>query len=116
MKAKNTIEYPAPYELWLAAMTDHAVISGCRPVVIVGRDEQGGLVTIVPFSTELSYPQKPSHFLACGQGLDLVSRGLAEHVTTLPRRLLLRRIGYLSKPFDRLALQHALAVHLGLAV
>lgn len=43
------------------------------------------------------------------------SRGLGEIVTTLTCDRLVHRIGYLSEPFDRFALRHALAVHLGLS-
>lgn len=114
MQKKNTVEYPVPYEVWLVAMTNHSVINGCRPVAIVGCDEQSGLVTVVPFSTQLTYPQKPTHFLIQGHGLDCFSRGLVEHITTLPRHVLLRRLGFLDEPFDRLALQHALLFHFGL--
>ena len=116
MPKQKTPDFPRSREIWLATMSGHSVIGGCRPVVIVGCDRDGGLVSVVPFSTELTYPQKLSHFFAQGQGLDGLSRGLAEHITTLPRRALLRRTGRLSDPFDLLALDHALALHLGLPV
>lgn len=106
--------FPAAYEIWLATLNGHAVIDGCRPVIVVGTDEESGLVTVVPLSSQLTYPQKHSHALISGQGLDVTSRALCEHTTTLTHQALLRRIGILSDPFDRFALRRALAVHLGL--
>ena len=107
-----TNAYPARYEIWIAACKNHSVIQGCRPVIVIGTDED--LITVVPLSSQLTYPKKHSHALISGQGLDVTSRTLCEHISTLPRRVLLRRIGYLYEPYDRFALRRALAVHLGL--
>ena len=108
----NTNAYPARYEIWIAVLKNYSVVQGCRPVIVVGADE--GLITVVPLSSQLTYPQKHSHALISGQGLDITSRALCEHISTLPRHKLLRRIGYLYELYDRFALRRALAVHLGL--
>ena len=106
---------PRRYEIWTMSFPAEAAIHGCRPVIIAGTNEDYGMVTVVPLTSKLCYRQKSTHFLVTGQGLVNVSRGLGELVTTLPNSCLVRRIGYLSEPFDRFALRHALAVHLGLS-
>ena len=111
----DVIDPPKRYEIWTALFPDEAVIHGCRPVIIAGTNEDYGYVTIVPLTSKLCYKQKTTHILVDGYGLISTSRGLGELVTTLPGSCLVRRIGYLSQPFDRYALRHALAVHLGLS-
>ncbi len=107
--------FPHRYEIWTMSFPEGAAIHGCRPVVIVGTNEEYGQVTVVPLTSKLCYRQKPTHILIEGQGLLSASRGLGELVTTLPSTRLVHCIGLVTDSFDRLALRHALAVHLGLS-
>ena len=108
-------EAPQRYEIWTASFPEGGAIGSCRPAIIVGTNEDCGQVTVIPMTTKLCYKQKKTHVLVEGQGLTETSRALGELVTTLPDSRLARRIGYLSDPFDRFAVRHALAVHLGLS-
>ena len=72
---ETTNAYPARYEIWIAACKDHSVIQGCRPVIVIGTDED--LITVVPLSPQLTYPQKHTHTLISGQGLDVTSRTIS---------------------------------------
>ncbi len=112
---KTPFEVPRRYEIWTMTFPEDASIRGCRPVIIVGVDDEYSLVTVVPMTSKLCYRQKSTHILVEGRPLDCTSRGLCELVTTLSKSYLVRRIGYLSEPFDRFALRHALSVHLGLS-
>lgn len=110
-----SLELPRRYEIWTASFPEGSVIRRCRPVVIVGTNEDCGQVTVIPMTSKLCYKQKKTHVLVEGQGLNETGRALGELVTTLPNCCLSHRIGYLSDPFDRMALRHALAIHLGLS-
>lgn len=109
------MEFPHRYEIWTVSFPEGAVIRKCRPAVIVGVNEECGQVTVIPMTSKLCYKQKRTHVLVESQGLNEPGRALGELVMTLPQNCLARRIGYLSDPFDRCALRHALAVHLGLS-
>lgn len=107
--------FPQRYEIWTASFPEGGAIQNCRPVIIVGTNEEYGQVTVIPMTSRLCYRQKSTHVLVEGQGLNEAGRALGELVTTLPNWRLRHRIGYLSDPFDRYALRHALAMHLGLS-
>ena len=110
----DTCAYPVRYEIWSVAFTENDVIHNCRPSIIVGTNPDSDMVTVVPLTSQLCYRQKSTHLLVEGHGLEQTSRGLCEFVVTVPASRLRRQIGYLSDSFDRYALRHALAVHLGL--
>ena len=108
-----------PFEIWTASLPvrrDKRMKCGCRPVVVVSEESYGELpyVSIVPLTSELTTQQLPSHVLLCSRYLDAPSRALCEQVTTLEKRALHRRIGYVEEAFDRFALRRALATHLNL--
>lgn len=109
-----TVMKPERYDIWVTSFRDDDVIHRCRPAIVVGVNEEFGDVTVVPLTSKLCYRQKPTHVLVNEQGLEITSRGLCELVVSVPGCRLLKRIGRLSDPFDRYALRHALAVHLGL--
>jgi len=108
-------EAPQRYEIWTVSFPEGGAIGSCRPAIIVGTNEDCGQVTVIPMTTKLCYKQKKTHVLVEGQGLTGAGRALGELVTSLPDSRLVRRIGYLSEPFDRFAVRHALATHLGLS-
>ena len=102
-----------PFELWIAK--DCWGNHGRRPVVVISPGEGDDCpVTVVPLTSNRETTQLPTHVLLSGQGLDYISRALCERVTTIPRQILIRRIGQIFEPYDRFALRHALAIHLGL--
>ena len=113
------------YDIWFAALPGAApgnrVISDPRPVVVVSADKTNQarpVVTVVPLTTHLAKPQDPTHALITANkssNLLCASRALAAHVITIDKSLLRWRIGRVEDDFERLSLQHALAVHLGLS-
>lgn len=108
----NLVTVTKPFELWLAR--DCLARHGCRPVIIVSIEEDAEYVTVVPLTSNRESTQFPSHVLIAEQGLDHISRALCEQVRTIGKETLMRRIGYVYQPFDRFAIRHALAIHLGL--
>ena len=102
-----------PFDIWVAE--DCWGNHGRRPVVVISsREGDDSPVTVIPLTSNRETTQLPTHVLLSGQGLDYISRALCERGTTIPRPILIRRIGQISEPYDRFALRHALAIHLGL--
>ena len=54
---------------------------------------------------------KPSHL----HMLDRPSLALCEQILSVDKACLIRRIGWINKTFDRIAIQHALLVQLNMA-
>ena len=112
------------YDIWFAALPQAApgnrVLSGPRPVVVVSADETNHacpVVTVIPLTSHLDKPQAPTHALiTANESSHLLcnSRAQAAHLTTIDKALLRWRIGRVEDDFERLSLQHALAVQLGL--
>ena len=112
------------YDIWFAALPQVApgnrVLSGPRPVVVVSADETNHacpVVTVIPLTSHLDKPQAPTHALiTANESSHLLcnSRALAAHLTTIDKALLRWRIGRVEDDFERLSLQHALSVQLGL--
>ena len=112
------------YDIWFASLPQVApgnrVLSGPRPVVVVSADETNHacpVVTVIPLTSHLDKPQAPTHALiTANESSHLLcnSRALAAHLTTIDKALLSWRIGRVEDDFERLSLQHALAVQLGL--
>lgn len=120
----STVTEICKHDIWFAALPQAApgnrVISGPRPVVVVSADETNQacpVVTVVPLTSHLDKPQDPTHALITANkssNLLCASRALAAHVITINKSLLRWRIGRVEDDFERLSLQHALAVQLGL--
>ena len=108
------------FEIWTAnipAQEHSHVQHGIRPVVIVSNNAANAhspVVTVVPLTTKLQKRQLPTHVLLQEQGLDRSSLALCEQPMSLDKNRLLRRVGYIYKEFDRIAIHHALAVQLGM--
>lgn len=113
------------YDIWVASLPkrlDSHVQHGNRPVVVVSNNHHnttGPLVTVVPLTSQREKPSHRSHvYLSChteGQKqLNCDSIALCEHVMTVDKRQLIRYIGNVSGTFERMAIQHALAVHLNM--
>ena len=109
------------HEIWLGNIPssdgDH-VQRGLRPVLIVSNDAantHSPVITVVPLTSKLSKQHLPTHVFLHEQGLDKNSIALCEQIITLDKSHLIRRIGYVYKSFDRIAIRHALAVQLGMA-
>lgn len=106
-------------EIWLADLpaTPGHVQHGRRPVVIVSNDANNAnspIVTIVPLTSNRKKLTQPTHVCLRGCGLSATSIALCEQVMALDKTCLLRRVGEVSRWFERLAIQHALAVQLGI--
>ena len=113
------------YDIWFAALPmavpGNRVLSCPRPVIIVSEEESyptRPVVTVVPLTSHLTKPQDPTHALITANEsshLECNSRAQAAHITTIDKRLLRWRIGRVESAFEQLALQHAVAVQLGLS-
>ena len=124
----NTAAPPCPsldhrirrYDIWLADLPreeNSHVQSGIRPVVIVSNDGatlHSPVVSIVPLTSRLNKIALPTHVFLRADGLDRASLALCEQIITLDKGRLLRRLGEVTDPFQRLSIQHSLAVHLGM--
>ena len=109
------------FELWTADLLfpkESGLKKGRRPVVVVSDGKtigETGFVSVVPLTKDLCQKQLPTHVLLCNRYLDHPSRALCEQITTVDKNRLARRIGYVEDPYDRFAINRALAVHLHLA-
>ena len=108
------------YEIWLAnipTVERSHVQHGFRPVLIVSNDKanvHSPVITAVPLTTKLNKNRLPTHVLLQEQGLEQSSLALCEQIMTLDKSCLIRRVGFVYKHFDCLAIQHALSVQLGM--
>ena len=109
------------HEIWLgnipASDGDH-VQHGFRPLLVVSNDTantHSPVVTVVPLTSQMNKHRLPTHVLLREQGLYKNSIALCEQIITLGKSHLVRRIGFVYKSFDRIAIRHALAVQLGMA-
>ena len=109
------------HEIWLgnipASDGDH-VQHGFRPLLVVSNDAantHSPVITVVPLTSQLNKHRLPTHVLLREQGLCKNSIALCEQIITLDKSHLVRRIGFVYKSFDRIAIRHALAVQLGMA-
>ena len=76
------------------------------------------VVTVVSLTSRLDKPQDPTHALITANEsshLERNSRAQAAHITIIDKNLLRWRIGRVENAFEQLALQHAVAVQLGLS-
>lgn len=123
---KNTVNTPiAPavkyMEIWMAdlpVIPGH-VKHGIRPVVIVSNDDTNAaspILTVIPLTTQRRILTQPTHVCLHGYGLASISIAQCEQVMALDRTCLVRRMGKVSDWYDRLAIQHGLAKHLGIAL
>ena len=109
------------YEIWMADLPswdDSHVQGGYRPVIIVSNDTANAhspVITVVPLTSKRTKNSLPTHVLIREQGLTRDSLALCEQIISLDKTRFIRRIGYIYRPFDRVALCHALAVQLGMA-
>ena len=109
-------------EIWLAnlpAVENSHIQYGCRPVVIVSNDAANAnspVVTVGPLTSQRHKVHLPTHVYLDGQGLKGASIALCEQIMPLDKHCLLRRLGIIYKPFDRLAICHSLATQLGLEI
>lgn len=108
------------YEIWLAdipVLKNSHIQYGYRPVVVVSNDAANTyspVITVVPLTSRMHKPHLPTHVYLVGQGLERAGIALCEQIMPLDRHRLRRRLGVVYKPFDRLAICHALAIQLGL--
>ena len=87
------------------------------PVVIVSNDlsnTYSPVVSVVPCTTQRRKPTLPTHVYLRGYGLSSSSIAMCEQVMPLDKSCLLQRIGTVHGWYDRLAMQHALAIQLGI--
>lgn len=114
------------FDIWVARLPElknSHVQYGNRPVVIVSNNHSNTnnlVVTVVPLTSQRKKTSMQSHVYlsshSAGQKqLVCDSIALCEQVQTVDKRQLTRYIGNVSGAFERMAIQHALAVHLNMA-
>lgn len=110
------------YEIYWADLpymegSEH-VQTGVRPVVIVSNDmgnKYGPVVTVVPLSSRVSKSALPVHVKFITAGLAKESLALCEQIRVIDKSFLGNYIGYISNPEVRDAIDHAMAIQLGIA-
>ena len=113
------------FDIWVACLPKREgshVQHGNRPVVVVSNDHHnttGSLVTVVPLTSQRGKLSLQSHVYLSShtegqKQLACDSIALCEHVMTVDKHQLTRYIGTVSGVFERMAIQHALAVHLNM--
>ena len=108
-------------DLWLAdlpAVPGH-VKHGVRPVLVVSNDDfnaSSPTLTVVPLTSQRRTLTQPTHVCLRGYGLSVISVAQCEQVMTLDRSCFIRQLGRVANGWDRLAIQHGLARHLGIAL
>lgn len=106
-------------DIWMAdlpVIPGH-VKHGTRPVVIVNNDDTNAaspILTVVPLTTKRRMVTQATHVCLHGYGLTSTSIAQCEQVMALDRICLIRRMGQVNGWYDRLAIQHGLAKHLGI--
>lgn len=93
------------------------VQGGRRPVIIVSNNKANKyspVVTIAPLTSQVRKRFLPTHVTLFAEGLSTVSIALCEQLTTIDKCQLIRRVGNISNPADRAALNRALAVQFGM--
>lgn len=119
--SNNNLPVVKQYEIWLGDLPSpkgEHVQSGHRPLLIISNDtanEHSPVVTVVPLTSRLNKHHLPTHVFLHEQGLHKDSIALCEQIISLDKCHLIRRIGYVYKSFDRIAIRHALAVQLNMA-
>jgi len=90
---------------------------GKRPVVIVSNDDNNQFsqaVTVLPITSNLSKKPMPTHIFVKDQGLTLPGIVIGEQIITLDKSRIMEQIGAVTKDWDKLCIQHALQVQLGM--
>lgn len=101
------------FEIWLAR--DCFGKDGYRPVIVLSDDAESRTVTVIPLTSDRESTQLATHIILSGHGpCRARARALCEQLRTVRRNTLIRCMGYVHEPFERLALAHATAAHLGL--
>lgn len=110
------------YEIWYARLPkpneETYMTYGDRPVVVLSNDVNntfGNTVTVVPFTSNLNKRAMPTHVYVQGQGLPSPSIAMCEQIVTMDKSRLDRQIGVIEKEWDKLCIDHAVQVQLGLA-
>lgn len=109
------------YDIWMAHLptgSNTHVQYGFRPVLVVSNDranKYSPVVTVIPITSKLNKRQLPTHVFLQDTGLERSGLALCEQILTLDKSCLKRRVGFIYKEFDRLAICHVLAVQLGMA-
>lgn len=109
------------FEIWLAQLPgipDSSVQQGTRPVIIVSNDQANDhspVITVVPLTSKLGKNALPTHVFLNNYMLDHPSLALCEQILSVDKTRLIRRIGWINKTFDRIAIRHALLVQLNMA-
>ena len=109
------------FEIWLArlpSLPGSSVQQGTRPVVIVSNDlanAHSPVITVVPLTSKLGKTALPTHVFLNNRMLDRPSLALCEQILTVDKTCLTRRVSWVDKTFDRLAIRHALLVQLNMA-
>ena len=90
---------------------------GCRPAIVVSNNmanKYSPVITIVPLTSKFRKRPLPTHVTLFADGLTTASTALCEQLMTIDKSQIIRRVGTVSAPEDRAALNRALAVQFGM--
>ena len=116
-------QYPKRMEIWFAHLDmkpDSCIQGGDRPVLIVSNDinnRNSETVNILPITSKVKKWSLPSHACLLADsftGLKQNSMVLAEQITTIDKKQLLRKIGDCSSELLQKSVQRTLYCQLGL--
>lgn len=82
---------------------------------ITRRTNTAPIVSVVPLTSKVRKRRLPTHVSRCAAGLPVRSLALCEQLTVIDKRQLTTRVGTVNDPFDRAAINRAMAVQLGMA-
>ena len=114
----NTIHQ---FDIWFARLPmreDSHVQGGRRPVIVVSNEvanKYSPIVSVIPLTSKVRKRRLPTHVSLCAAGLPVRSLALCEQLTVIDKRQLTTRVGTVNDPFDRAAINRAMAVQLGMA-
>lgn len=109
------------FDIWFASLPmreDSHVQGGRRPVIVVSNEvanKYSPIVSVIPLTSKVRKRRLPTHVSLCVAGLPVRSLALCEQLTVIDKRQLANRVGTISDPFDRDAINRAMAVQLGMA-
>lgn len=122
MKKHQSNQTVHKYDIWCAdlpAIPGSHVQCGKRPVVVVSNDtanRYSPVISIIPLTSNLGRMDIPTHTVIRSRFLRAPSVALCEHIMTIDKSWLMKRIGAVECLHERLAMHHCVQVQLGLSL
>lgn len=110
-------------DVWFANLGSHAYSSvqeGKRPVLIISNNTNNchsNIVTVVPFTSVIKHTDQPTHVMVgtdTGWESNYTSMALAEQVTTIDKRRLIRKLGQITDEALLKKINRAVQIQMGM--